>query len=141
MDSESKTKLITTEDGSHSLFVPHLNEHYHSTHGAIQESRHVFIDMGLNACKLQQVNVLEIGFGTGLNALLTQLESEKTGKQIHYTSFELYPLNIASVKYLNYSQLLTNEDEASHFLALHEAPWGEAVEITPNFTLQKIKAD
>ncbi|NLZ94576.1 MAG: tRNA (5-methylaminomethyl-2-thiouridine)(34)-methyltransferase MnmD [Bacteroidales bacterium] len=141
MDSELQTKLITTDDGSHSLFVPHLNEHYHSTHGAIQESRHVFINMGLNACKLQQVNVLEIGFGTGLNAFSTQLESKETGKQIHYTSLELYPLDIKSAKQLNYAQQLTDEDEASHFLALHEAPWGETVEITPTFTLHKIEAD
>lgn len=141
MDSQLQTKLITTDDGSHSLFVPHLNEHYHSTHGAIQESRHVFINMGLSACQLQQINVLEIGFGTGLNALLTQLESGKTGKQIHYTSFELYPLKTGSVKQLNYAQLLADEDEASHFLALHRAPWGEAIEITPNFTLHKIETD
>ena len=102
MDSQLQTKLIITEDGSHSLYVPLLDEHYHSTHGAIQESQHVYINTGLNACKLEQLNILEIGFGTGLNAFLTLLESKKTDKQIHYTSLELYPLDIKSVQQLNY---------------------------------------
>ena len=78
MHAKLNTEMVTTEDGSHSLYVPHLNEHYHSTHGAIQESRHVYIHVGLHACQLQQTNILEIGFGTGLNALLTLLECDKS---------------------------------------------------------------
>lgn len=141
MPTHFHTELITTEDGSHSLFVPHLDEHYHSTHGAIQESHHVYITTGLNACQLQQLNVLEIGFGTGLNAFLTLLESEKTNKQIHYTSIELYPLDLESAKQLNYAQQITDNAKAPLFLALHKAPWNEDIEITPKFILQKIDFD
>ncbi len=141
MNAQLHTQLITTEDGSHSFYVPHLEEHYHSTHGAIQESRHVYINAGLNACELQKINVLEIGFGTGLNAFLTLLESENNEKQIHYTSLELYPLCIKRTKQLNYVQQLTKDDNATQFLALHQAAWGEAVDVTSMFTLHKIKTD
>lgn len=141
MHTQLQTQLILTEDGSHSLYVPHLEEHYHSTHGAIQESRHVYINAGFNACELQKINILEIGFGTGLNAFLTQLEAEKTDKQIHYTSLELYPLNLESAKQLNYAQQLTNKEDVVDFLALHKAKWGKSVEITSMFTLHKIEID
>lgn len=141
MHSQIETKLIITKDGSHSLYVPHLNEHYHSTHGAIQESRHVFINSGLHANKLQQVNILEIGFGTGLNAFLTLLESKKKEIQVNYTTLELYPLDIECVKQLNYAQLSSDEDAAKHFLTLHESPWGVSIQITPFFTLHKVKRD
>ena len=141
MHMQQKIELTTTEDGSHSLFVPHLDEHYHSTHGAIQESRHVYIQAGFNACNMQQVNVLEIGFGTGLNAFLTLLEAENINKQAHYTSLELYPLETESTKQLNYAQQLANNKNASLFMALHLAPWNKAVEITPAFILHKIETD
>ena len=141
MHTQLKTQLITTEDGSHSLFVPLLNEHYHSTHGAIQESRHVYIETGLNACDLKQINVLEIGFGTGLNAFLTLLEAERTHKHIHYTTLELYPLDVDSVKQLNYAQQLTDENKGLLFMALHEATWDKTIEITPFFQLHKIETD
>lgn len=141
MHTQLQSELIITEDGSHSLFVPHLNEHYHSTHGAIQESRHVYIHTGLDACELQQINVLEIGFGTGLNAFLTLLEAESTNKPILYTSLELYPLNMEGAKQLNYAKQLTDDKKASLFLNLHEAPWNEVAETTPLFTLHKIDTD
>ena len=141
MQTQLHTQLITTEDGSHTFFVPHLNEHYHSTHGAIQESQHVYIQTGFVVCKLQQINVLEIGFGTGLNAFLTLLEAERTHKHIHYTSLELYPLNMDSAKQLNYAQQLTDEQKTQLFLSLHEASWDEPVEITETFTLHKIDTD
>ena len=136
-----QTQLITTEDGSHSLFVPHLDEHYHSTHGAIQESRHVYIQSGFEASTLKQINVLEIGFGTGLNAFLTLLEAEKTNKEVHYTSLELYPLDIEKAKKFNYAQQLSDASRESLFLSLHTAPWNESVIITPSFSLHKIETD
>lgn len=141
MNSQLQTKLITTEDGSHSLYVPQLDEHYHSTHGAIQESRHIYINTGLNACNSEQINILEIGFGTGLNALLTLLASNKKKKQIYYTSLEFYPLDIKNAKELNYPQQLREKDITSSFIAMHEAPWGEPIDISPTFCLQKIKID
>ena len=139
-----KRTLITTEDGSHSLFVQELNEHYHSTHGAIQESRHVFIEAGLKLLLKQDaaaIHVLEIGFGTGLNALLTLAEAEKTGRVIHYTTLEAFPVEPELVPQLNYAQLLQESDDAVNhaFGLLHEAPWDREIAITPHFRLHKIK--
>ena len=134
-------QIITTEDGSHSLFVPQLDEHYHSTHGAIQESHHVYIDAGFCASTLQQINVLEIGFGTGLNAFLTLLESLKSNLTGHYTSLELYPLDIEVTKQLNYAEHVTDKHKTSWFMDLHNAPWNQPTEITPNFTLHKVEID
>ncbi|HZJ80060.1 MAG TPA: tRNA (5-methylaminomethyl-2-thiouridine)(34)-methyltransferase MnmD [Dysgonamonadaceae bacterium] len=141
MHAKLNTEMVTTEDGSHSLYVPHLNEHYHSTHGAIQESRHVYIHVGLHACQLQQTNILEIGFGTGLNALLTLLECDKTNKQVHYTSLELYPLDLERAAQLNYAHQLGGDRESALFMALHKAPWDESMKITPTFDLHKIETD
>lgn len=141
MLTELHTQIITTEDGSHSLYVPHLDEHYHSTHGAVQESRHVYINTGLIACKLDQINILEIGFGTGLNAFLSLLESEKTDKQIHYTTLERYPINIERVKLLNYTQKVCDNKKAPLFMALHKASWGRTIKITPSFKIHKIETD
>ena len=92
--------MAITEDGSDTIFNHEFNQHYHSTHGAITESLHVFIQTGLLPCIHAfstgngniQLNILEIGFGTGLNALLTQIEAEKHQVTIHYTGIELYPL-------------------------------------------------
>lgn len=137
-----QAQLITTSDGSHSLFVSHFNESYHSIHGAIQEARHVYIDAGFRACQNKEINLFEVGFGTGLNAFLTLLETYKTNTQVHYTSLELYPLDIEKIKELNYTEKLTHDSAgASLFYALHNAPWNEAVEITPNFTLHKMRID
>lgn len=80
-----------TADGSATLFVPELDEHYHSVKGALTESSHIFIDMGLKTSAAPSPRILEIGFGTGLNALLTLIEAEKSGRQVHYTGIELYP--------------------------------------------------
>lgn len=135
------TQIITTEDGSHSLFVPHLDEHYHSTHGAIQESRHVYINAGFCSCTLKHINVLEIGFGTGLNAFLTLLQAEETGTMVNYNSLELYPLDIETAKQLNYAQFLTENAKAPLFAALHTSPWNQTNEITPYFTLHKFEID
>lgn len=139
--SYMRTQLITTEDGSHSLFVPDLNEHYHSTHGAIQESRHVYIDAGFQVCLNRQINVLEVGFGTGLNAFLTLLEATKNNISVHYTSLERYPLDIDIAKQLNYPQQLDEISNAHLFLELHTAEWNRAIEITPYFSLHKIETD
>ena len=91
-----------TDDGSATLFVPELNEHYHSTKGARTESQHIFIDMGLKASPAATPRVLEIGFGTGLNAWLTLEEAERSRRNIHYTGLELYPLDWQTVEQLGY---------------------------------------
>ena len=140
-------KIIKTADGSHSLYVKDLDEHYHSIHGAIQESLHVFIEAGLKYVSLQTnsvINILEIGFGTGLNALLTYIEAEKLNIKINYTSLEAYPLSTDLVNELNYAELLTdfsNKEFALQniFQKLHTCDWGNDNLLSKNFTLRKIK--
>lgn len=123
-----------TADGSATLFVPELNEHYHSVKGAFTESRHIFIERGLKASSIAVPHILEIGFGTGLNALLTLLETEEGERDVHYTGVELYPLPWETISQLGYS-------DHPLFKELHTAPWEEDVPITPRFTLRKVRAD
>lgn len=137
-----------TADGSATLYVPELDEHYHSVKGAFTESQHIFIDMGLKACPEPDPHILEVGFGTGLNALLSLLEAERSGRTLHYTALELYPLpwetinQLGYVAFLNGERLTVNgEQVARWFEALHTAPWEEEVEITPHFTLYKVQTD
>ncbi|MEZ4885826.1 MAG: tRNA (5-methylaminomethyl-2-thiouridine)(34)-methyltransferase MnmD [Chitinophagales bacterium] len=138
-------KLITTADGSHSLFVPELNETYHSKHGAIQESNHVFIEAGLKSDEVNlqlksidtTLKVLEMGFGTGLNAFLTLFTFPQ--RIIHYTSLEAYPIDYETVRKLNYADLFEQEGGRKIFEALHDCAWNEPVSITPNFQLTKLQ--
>lgn len=123
-----------TEDGSATLFVPELNEHYHSVKGARTESQHIFIEMGLNASAAARPHVLEIGFGTGLNALLTLETAERERRPVCYTGIELYPLTWAEVDALKYS-------DHPLFEAMHQAPWDADTAITPHFTLRKVRTD
>lgn len=129
-----KRIIEQTEDGSATLFVPELNEHYHSVKGARTESQYIFVDMGLKASAATSPRVLEIGFGTGLNALLTLETAEREQRPVHYTGIELYPLSWEEVDALHYS-------DNPLFEMLHAAPWGEDVNITPYFTLHKIQGD
>lgn len=137
--------LTTSADGSHSIFVPALGEHYHSVHGAIQESQHVFINAGwqMLSADLATVHVLEVGMGTGLNVLLTYIENQisiSPPKQVYYTAIETLPLSPDLVTKLNYSVLLNNKTDTARavFEAIHCAKWdGKSEEITPNFYLQK----
>lgn len=123
-----------TDDGSATLFVPELNEHYHSVKGARTESLHIFVEMGLQASTAPHPRILEIGFGTGFNALLTLEEAEKSHQNIHYTGIELYPLSWETVQELKYSDSIL-------FEILHTAPWETDIPITPHFNLRKIQAD
>lgn len=132
-------ELKVTEDKSHTLYVPELDEHYHSTHGAIQESRHVFIEAGLlQMCQREHVSVFEIGFGTGLNALLTLLNA---GPHCHvnYTGVEKYPLGSEITNKLNFSHQLSGSTDG--FKKLHAAPWNVETEISNTFRLTKIEGD
>lgn len=133
-------ELQITADGSHTLFIPEMNEHYHSVNGAAQESMHIFINAGLRSLDKPVVRIMEVGFGTGLNALLSLRESVETGRKIEYYSAELYPLGDDIVSKLNYGELLWSEG-AHFFKELHSAPWNECVDITDSFTLCKIEGD
>jgi tRNA U34 5-methylaminomethyl-2-thiouridine-forming methyltransferase MnmC len=135
-------ELVVTGDGSHSLYVRELDEQYHSRHGALQESEHVFIQAGLYHFKeafvrnAQTLSILEVGFGTGLNALLTCLEAQKLGLTVQYTSLEAYPLAVETVALLNYPQLIGGNSEAL-FTNIHTANWDECVVVLPCFSLDK----
>ncbi|MBA9079360.1 tRNA (5-methylaminomethyl-2-thiouridine)(34)-methyltransferase MnmD [Rufibacter quisquiliarum] len=132
-----------TKDGSTTLFVPELNEHYHSVHGALQESLHVFIKMGLEATlhRLPTVRVLEVGFGTGLNALLTLQHSRLTGATVRYDTLEKYPLAPEVVQQLQFEKFILNPELLDFFLPLHAAPWEQPVAVSPQFTLRKLETD
>jgi tRNA U34 5-methylaminomethyl-2-thiouridine-forming methyltransferase MnmC len=118
--------LFLTEDGSHSFFSEQFEVAYHSKHGAIQETQHVFIDAGLKpiAARLQtHIAILEIGFGTGLNAFMTYLEAERLGLIIDYTTLEAYPLSIQTVSELNYAAQLQAESSQDIFHKMHLTDW------------------
>lgn len=133
-------KLEITGDGSHTLFVPERNEHYHSTHGAVQESMHVYIDAGLRHCMKSEVKVLEIGFGTGLNAFLTLLEAEKNSRKTDFTSLELHPVSITDAEKLNYAELIAPARKEV-FIELHRAGWEKRNRVTTDFSLLKMQLD
>ncbi len=106
-----KRELQLTADGSHTLFIPEMDEHYHSVNGAVQESCHVFIEAGLHHLERGEITILEIGFGTGLNAFLTLLDAEACQRKIHYCSIELYPLGTDVIESLNYGRNALVPDE------------------------------
>ena len=133
-------KIEITEDGSHTLYVPALDKHYHSTHGALQESLHVYIEAGLKACTKNEIHLLEIGFGTGLNAFLSLLESESGNIKIIYHTVEKYPLSLEKVLALNYSSLIAPQ-YSDTFTLIHFSPWETPIEISSRFSLVKHRLD
>jgi tRNA U34 5-methylaminomethyl-2-thiouridine-forming methyltransferase MnmC len=135
----SKISIITTSDGSHSILNTELNETYHSIHGALQESLHVFIKNGFDFAVTRQpdtpIEILEIGFGTGLNALLTLQRARNTKTSVRYTSIEAFPLDESIWSSLNY----TNSVGDKHlFSRLHSAAWNTDESITENFIVHKV---
>lgn len=142
MNQTEGRELQLTADGSHTLFVPALDEHYHSVNGAVQEAMHVYIGAGLHQVDKPHVRILEIGFGTGLNAFLTlkELMNRPIPAAIEYNSIERYPLPEAIVSALNYGEKIWPERKEL-FQALHTAEWDRAVNITDRFVLHKIEGD
>ncbi|MFD2517999.1 tRNA (5-methylaminomethyl-2-thiouridine)(34)-methyltransferase MnmD [Salinimicrobium flavum] len=136
-----KREIIKTADGSSTIFIPEWNEHYHSKHGALQEALHVFIDTGLQHYlrihNPEKMNIFEIGFGTGLNALISYYAAERAGIEINYTGVEAYPVSNEELAALEYAQSLSEDNASEVFLKLHEGSWGQRQEISPFFTLQK----
>lgn len=139
----NEIKVQLTKDGSHTLMSSLFDDSYHAHNGALSESQHVYIHAGFNALttEFNQVNILELGFGSGMNAILSLQSalatSGKIERPIHYTSIEAYPLSLNIVSQLNYKQQLSNE-LADLFDLLHSAPWGRDIEIIPGFTLHKV---
>ena len=133
-------KIILTGDGSHSMNVPDLKVAYHSVYGAITESLHVFIEAGYKfVCSqpLSRCSILEVGFGTGLNALLTAIEGEKTAQSIYYAALEPNPLNEEEFRSLNYCELLKRQDLQEDFLKMHQCEWNKSLSFTENMLLHK----
>lgn len=135
-------EILKTADGSHSLFRADINETYHSRHGAYQESDHVYIKQGLWPCearfpKAEPIKILEVGFGTGLNAMLTIQAAEALGRKVHYTTLEPYPLHPSVVEKLNYDSLFP-ELPLGVWRMVHDSVWGKDVQISEWFTLHKI---
>lgn len=129
-------EIVVSGDGSHTLKVASLKEHYHSHKGAIQESRYVFLKMGLKEFfDVSEIRVLEVGFGTGLNALLTALED--SGPAVHYTTLETYPLSFELVSQLNYPRLIEGDRVDDLFQQIHESSWGQLNQITESFFIEK----
>ena len=133
-----KRKFILTNDGSHSLYVEELDEHYHSTHGAIQEAKHVFLKMGLELFKEhKELTILETGLGTGLNCFLTYLENKEIERKINYFGFEAYPITKEEYQKVNYLKELKAEEDSIFFNKLHLSEWEEWITLTNNFKLLK----
>jgi tRNA U34 5-methylaminomethyl-2-thiouridine-forming methyltransferase MnmC len=133
-----KREIIITSDGSTSINLPELNEQYHSKKGAIQEAYHVFIRMGLDLFA-DNISILEIGFGTGLNAFITFLESERRNLNIKYTGVEAYPVLEQEVAALNYITQLNAENHSQAFADFHSTSWEFEAEISNKFSLTKRK--
>lgn len=135
-------EIIVTADGSHTVQLKDRNITYHSHHGAVQESKHVFIEAGFLHREKQlpgTLRLFEMGFGTGLNALLTLTEAKKLNKPIVYSAIENYPLTASETGSLNYNEVVPGSKEV--FERLHQAEWNKKISITPFFTLNKINAD
>lgn len=132
--------LIITGDGSHTIYIKELDEHYHSVHGAFGESEFIFLKNGFDFSTADPVSILEIGFGTGLNALLTSLRAINGNRMVNYTSVEKYPLDEQMIKSLNHTQFIGEEGKRLYEL-IHASPWNERTAICRNFSLEKLKSD
>lgn len=141
--SEGPIRIITTSDGSHSLYNPQLKETYHSAHGALTESLYVFIREGLELLVNggeNEISIFEVGFGTGLNPLLVwDFACKHPDVKIHYETLEPFPLTEELYGQLNYTSLFDSEVSQNQFLMLHSRGWGEIHQLADNFAFAKHK--
>ncbi len=134
-----KREIVITGDGSTTIRIPDWNENYHSSHGAIQEAKHVFLTHGLDVFQNQdEISILEIGFGTGLNAFITFLET-LTKDKVNYVGVEAYPISAAEVAQMNYVSELKAAPYATNFEKMHASDWEHEIAITAQFNLTKRK--
>lgn len=137
-----KREIKITADNSKTLYIEGLEECYHSHHGALQEARYVFIKNGLEKLEQKEINILEMGFGTGLNVLVTMEKFiEMKGVKINYFSLEKYPITEQEANELAYDELFENDVVKETYHKIHQTEWEKLVEIQPNFSLRKIKTD
>lgn len=143
LPKSSCMQLTTTLDGSHTLFIPRLKEHYHSTFGAITESRHVFIKAGLETLgERPEISVLEVGFGAGLNALLSCMFALDHSIKVTYHALEKFPIDTLLAKKLNYASFFSPAlNPEGLFSDVHDAAWNAITIIHPCFHLHKIRDD
>jgi tRNA U34 5-methylaminomethyl-2-thiouridine-forming methyltransferase MnmC len=134
-----KRNIIQTRDGSTTIHIEEWDECYHSRFGAIQEAQHVFIKKGLSLFENESVSILEIGFGTGLNAFITFLEYSKFNQKIDYVGVEAYPVSIEEANMMNYVAELNAENERAIFDKLHQCHWNEAMVLKQDFVFTKRK--
>ena len=132
-----KREIVQTSDGSTTIHLPEWNENYHSKHGAIQEAKHVFIKNGFAQFNQPTLSILEIGFGTGLNAFITFLEAQKSDTKVNYTGVEAYPVTFSEMGQMNYVKELQATDCESNFKLMHECDWNVNVKISNHFCLTK----
>ncbi len=138
-----KRKIIVTADGSKTIQIEDWNEQYHSIHGAVQEAYHVFIKSGFWQVeeKEHQVRILEMGFGTGLNALITMHEAEKRDVSVEYVGIERYPVSLDEAFQLEYPKMLKWSGSEAMYRKMHEVSWENTHQLTPNFSLEKCQKD
>lgn len=132
-----KRRIIQTSDGSTTIQIEDWDECYHSKHGAIQEAKHVFIKNGLALFPDQKVSILEIGFGTGLNAFITFLEAKKRNQSIDYVGVEAYPVSVEELRGMNYVEELEALEYEYVFKKMHQENWGQPNVIDEDFCLTK----
>jgi len=134
-----KREIIQTKDGSTTIHLEEWNESYHSKHGAIQEAKHVFIKNGLSLFKNKTLSILEIGFGTGLNAFISFLEAQKMDQTIDYVGVEAYPVAPEEILSMNYVDELEAQNQLAVFEQMHQCNWEEKTVLSNNFSLTKRK--
>lgn len=134
-----KRNIIQTRDGSTTIHIEEWDECYHSRFGAIQEAQHVFIKNGVHLFENNPVSILEIGFGTGLNVLVTFLESQKSNQVIDYVGVEAYPVSIEEASLMNYVAELNAEIDKAIFEKMHECNWEQEISLNNHFSLTKRK--
>ncbi|MDY8134131.1 tRNA (5-methylaminomethyl-2-thiouridine)(34)-methyltransferase MnmD [Aquimarina sp. 2201CG5-10] len=138
-----KREIIITADGSTTIHLPDLNEQYHSKHGAINEALHVFIKNGLHhiltSRDFSSLDILEIGFGTGLNAFITLLETQKNEQKLNYIGVEAFPVTLDEIKQMKYPDALSAIEKEHLFNMMHQTDWEKSTEITQKFRLTKRK--
>lgn len=133
-------QIVMTSDGSQTLFIPAMDEHYHSVNGAVQESEFIFVNAGFNFSKADPLFLFEVGFGTGLNVLLTAVMNLGSKREVYYTSIEKFPLPDDIIRSLNYGDIVPKDGKLI-FDRIHSCQWNMPCEISEKFTLNKISGD